>query len=161
MTSAADEEGEIFAPPTLKNKVTVSNTGVDMTVLEKAENIMANLKDSYLEWVEDDFKRLNEAFKALVADPENKEKAKAVFNIVHDMKGQGGSFGYDLITIVGNNLCRFIEKREKMTPKDIEIIQIHINSMRLIISERITKDGGEKGKAMLRGLDAVLAKNIS
>ena len=52
---------------------------------------------------------MDAAYKALAAATgDRKAEAEQVFQIAHDIKGQGGSFGYDLMTLIANELCRLI-----------------------------------------------------
>ena len=77
------------------------------------------------------------------------------------MKGQGGSFDYNLITIIGDSLCRFIEKKKEYKQADIEVLEVHVNSIRLVITNGMKGDGGEVGKRILQGLNAVVSKKLS
>ena len=156
---ADDEKAELIAPQgTLQSKVTVGGPGaVDPATLERAEAVIADLADDYLEWVQEDLARIQTAYEALKADP-NKETLDKVFQIAHDMKGQGGSFGFDLMTAVGNQLCRLSERVEKIGPREVSMVQVHIDAMRAIITNRMKGDGGAAGGALLDGLAQIVAK---
>ncbi|NQV46786.1 MAG: phosphorelay protein [Rhodospirillaceae bacterium] len=150
----------IKAPDTLSRKVIKGGPGaVDPAALERAEAVIAGMADSYLDWVEEDLVKIQGACDELKA---NKDKPKAfldkVFGIAHDMKGQGGSFNYDLMTILGNDLCRFIESIDDMTDPDLEVIVLYIDTMKIVISQRMSGDGGEEGRKILSGLDLVFKK---
>ncbi len=158
----ADEELEIINPPnTLKSKVKTGGPGaVNLEALERAEKVIANLSDSYLDWVQEDLKKITTAFDSLKAGEGSREQAlDSIFRLAHDMKGQGGSFGYNLMTSVGNELCRMIEKMPaSLTPSHIDAIGVHIDSMKLIIAQRLKGDAGKTGEAILSGLQKVSDK---
>jgi 2,4-dienoyl-CoA reductase-like NADH-dependent reductase (Old Yellow Enzyme family) len=60
-------------------------------------------------------------------DAETAAQLEAIFAVSHDIKGQGGSFDYQLMTIVGNQLCRFIENLGgKADNNAIEVIELHM-----------------------------------
>ncbi len=84
-----------------------------------------------------------------------------VFQEALNLKGQGGSFGYDLMTAIGNELCRLIEKLDKAGPKEVEAIKLHIDSMKLVIGNDIKGKGGEAGEKMLAGLQQVCDKLLA
>lgn len=153
---------EVIDPPdTLKDKVTYSSTGVDLSMLEKAEQVIASLQGSYLEWVQEDLVKLQALYERAVAEPdERKTILKEVFRVAHDIKGQGGSFGYDLMTTVGNHLCRFVEAQDEAGDADMEVIKLHLDAMRLIIGQRLEGSGGAQGERIVGGLQAVIAKKI-
>ena len=157
----ADDKPQLITPPNpLKNKVGTGGPGaVDLSTLERAEKVIADLAETYLEWVEQDLVKLHKALQALSsATGDRKAELEAIYQISHDMKGQGGSFGYQLITVVGNQLCRFIEPLKQAGPNEIAVIKLHADTMSLIIANRMDGDGGEAGEAVLTGLNKVAAK---
>lgn len=148
-------ESQIINPPqTLQTKVDKGGPGaVDMDALAKAEEVIANLADDYMDWVREDFDRLEGAYNQLKAgEGDGKANLDAVFQIAHDMKGQGGSFGYDLMTAIGDHLCRLIEKFEKVGPRELDMIRVHIDAMRVVITKELKGDGGDEGRQLLLGL---------
>ncbi len=160
----AEDKLEVFNPPNaLKDKVGTSGPGViDLEALEKAEKVIVSMADSYLDSVVDDFRKIDEAFEKLeAATGDRKEELMGVFQTALILKGQGGSFGYDLMTTIGNELCRLIEKLEKAGPKEVEAIKLHIDAMKLVIGNDIKGTGGDAGEKMLTGLQQVCDKLLA
>ena len=154
----ADDEMEIINPPnTLKSKVREGGPGaVDLATLERAENVITEMADSYLEWVQEDLKRIEGAYKKLAeASGERTKEAEEVFQIAHDIKGQGGSFGYDLMTLIANELCRLIERQDGFGPAEVQAVKVHIDAMKLVIQNRMKGDGGANGQALVDGIRQV------
>lgn len=155
---------EVIHPPTtLRDKVTISADGVNPELLEKAEQVIANLAPSYLDWVEEDLRRaqaLLEQIEKCTGD-DAKPLLTDLFTIVHDIKGQGGSFNYALMTAVGKYLCRFIEAIQNTPqPSHWPVLRVHVDTLRLIIGDRMEGDGGIAGDRILRGLAATITKTI-
>lgn len=154
---------EIINPPnTLKSKIIVGGPGaVDPNTLERAEAVIAGMSDNYLKSVQDDMARISSAFERLknVTGDGSTPVIEEIFQISHDVKGQGGSFGYPLLTAIGNELCRLIEKMgNDIGPSEIEAVRIHIDAMKLVVSERMKGDGGKQGKTLLVGLQQMCDK---
>ncbi|SIS86117.1 phosphorelay protein [Insolitispirillum peregrinum] len=155
---------EFIQPPsTLKDKVAITNDGVDLDALEQAELLIAGMQGSYLEWVEEDLKKIYALYaQAQQETGSRKPVFKDIFSVAHDVKGQGGSFNYPLMTIIGNLLCRFLERleAEDTEPKDshMAVVKVHIDAMRLVISQRMEGEGGRAGDNLVRGLNAALSK---
>mgnify|MGYP000509865512 CR=1 FL=1 len=146
---------QIIRPPqTLQSKVEKGGPGaVDLDALARAEDVIANLADDYLDWVREDFVRLEAAFEKMKAgDGTAEENLEALFQISHDMKGQGGSFGYDLMTAIGDHLCRLLETLDKAGPREQGMIRVHIDAMRVVITKELKGDGGAEGRQLLMGL---------
>ncbi len=155
-----DQSELINLPNMLQAKVTIGGPGaVSPEVLEQAESMIANMTGNYLEWVKGDLVVLRGAFEALKTSPGNaKEKLDDMFRIVHDMRGQGGSFGYKLITIIGNQLCYLISGLDDAGPSEIEAIGLHVEAMDLVIARNMQGDGGPDAEQMLKGLEKVGSK---
>ena len=160
----ADGKTEFIKPPnTLKSKVSSSGpNAVDLSALERAEQVMVGLSDNYLEWVQEDLQKLDKAYVALnQASGDRTSEVNAVFQASHDLKSQGGSFGYDMMTAIGTELCRLIEKAGSIGPGEISAIKVHVDAMKLVIAEDIKGEGGEQGKQMLSGLQQVCEKLLA
>lgn len=129
--------------------------GIDPETLARAQAMIASMRDDYLTWAQEDLTALFAALDALDGNTGDPAATKAeVFRVAHDMKGQGGSFGFALITIVGNGLCRFLEKTgDPLTANQRATVRAHAESLRHILAERIEGDGGEAEAAMLDRLD--------
>ena len=78
-----------------------------------------------------------------------------MFQIAHDIKGQGGSFGYDLMTVIGNELCRLIERVDTYGEAEVQAIKVHIDALKLVIKSNMKDDGGANGQALVAGIRQV------
>ncbi len=150
----------IDVPNALKSKVSYGPDGVDAATIERAEQIIAGMQDQYLVWVQEDLRKIQAGYDKVRAMPveDRKDSIRYVFDVAHDMKGQGGSFGFPLMTNVANNLCRFIETRPQFGNAEMDAIRVHIDVLRLIMAEGITGDGGPRGEKLMRGLELVVEK---
>ncbi len=156
-----DPKVEIITPPDrLKDKVkTGMPGGVDEKALERAEAVVASMGDDFVQWTEKDLKSLQRAFDGLNSGTaEQKESLRTIFQISHDIKGQGGSFDYGLLTAVGDSLCRLAEKKDRASPAEIKAIELHVEALNLVLNERLKGDGGETGAKLLDGLRQMVDK---
>jgi len=161
----AKEKAEIIKPPNnLRDKVSVTGPGVvDEAMLKKGEQVIADMAGSYLEWMQEDLAKIQAAYETLATgDGDIKSNMDAVFKVSLDIKGQGGSFNYDLMTAIGGELCNLIEKLGKEPGRsEIEAVKIHIDAMHLVIQNRMTGNGGAQGKAILMGIQKVCDKLLA
>jgi chemotaxis protein histidine kinase CheA len=159
MGGADDPDFQAINPPNTLREKTAEGPKVDAEALLRAEQAIARLSGDYLELVEHDLDRLQAAFDAFRREPaEWRRNAEAVFQVAHDIKGQGGSFDFPLMTIIGDSLCRLLERISSGGPEVVDVIAVHIEAMRLVISQRMTGNGGPAGTKLLRGLEMVNAK---
>lgn len=160
----SDDKLEVINPPnTLKQKVGTGGPGaVDLEALERAEQVIIGMTDNYLEWVVEDLKKIEEAYKVLAAaSGDRKAEMEAVFQVSHDIKGQGGSFGYDLMTAIGNELCRLIERIDQIGPNEVEAVKLHIDTLKLVIAQDMKGQGGKPGEELLSSLQKLCDKLLS
>ncbi|MEQ8226526.1 MAG: Hpt domain-containing protein [Rhodospirillales bacterium] len=152
---------QIINPPNrLKSKVSMGGPGaVDQERLARAEAVIEQMTDNYLDWVEADLKKLEQELSSLTPGEGAAERVDLIYRTSHDIKGQGGSFGYNLMTEVGALLCRYIENIEgPVTQEDIDLMNLCYQSMRAVITGRLAGDGGDAGRMVLDGLARVAEK---
>ncbi len=149
-------------PNPIRKRVKTTGSGVvSADVLKRAENVIIKLADDYLDWAKSDLIRLQYTYEQLIENVDNRqENLDLMYTLVHDMKGQGGTFGYTLMTRVGDQLCRFIDHLDDTVSISLqdETIQIHIDAMRMVLTSKIRGDGGDLGKQVLKGIEAVQKK---
>ncbi|MBB4286798.1 Hpt domain-containing protein [Roseospira goensis] len=158
----AFDDGVAFIDPpaTLREKVQGGTAAVDGAALARAEAVITALRADYLAWAADDVERLARALVVVESAPPDIETAKGdLFRIAHDMKGQGGSFGYDLVTVVGDRLCRLVERIEgPPSAPQVQAVRLHVEALRLIIGRRMEGNGGPAGTDLVAGLDRLARK---
>jgi chemotaxis protein histidine kinase CheA len=125
-----------------------------------AQAAVAGLSDQYIGWVNDDLKRLDAAI-AAVTDGSNATALRQVYGVAHDIKGQGSTFGYHLITDIGQLLCRYTERAIDRQKVDRTVIDAHVEAMRTVVDNRIQGPAGELGREILDALKGVADKSFA
>ena len=142
-------------------KPQAGDIAVSENMLSEAENVIASMANEYIIWVKDDIARLDGFFEQFLQKHDD-ASLHEMFEISHDMKGQGGSFGYNLITTITGSLCKVIEALRKKKPpyeeKEISAVKVHIDAIKMIAAEHIKGDGGDVGRKLVDGIDAVKKK---
>jgi hypothetical protein len=78
--------------------------------------------------------------------------------LAHELRGQGGTFGYPLVTLIAKSLYQATGAGCPEDDDAIEIAKAHIDALRLVIRDKIAGDGGEAGKELMASLQAVIGK---
>lgn len=159
----ADQPKAQFVEPDerLSEKVTEGGPGaVDAATLDRAEQVVTEMADSYIDAARDSIERLTAAYEELrKSGAPTTERYSAVFQVAHEIKGQAGTFSFDLMTAIANQLCQFIEGMDDSgDEKTVEVIGLHINTLQLILAQNLKGDGGEAGQALISGLQQVVEK---
>lgn len=121
----------------------------------RAEDAVAELAADYTVWAIGDVKRAEDAFALAKSEPEKRHfHLDTLYSAAHDMKGQGGSFGYPLVTKIGQSLCRYLHSGE-MDEASFPVIQAHLGALRLIIEKSIKGEGGPVGAKLVAKLESL------
>lgn len=158
---AADQApGEVeFTPPSyaLKHKSPPSGRPL-AEALDAAAAVIARLAEDYPERAQQNIAELEGAFSALNADNREPSLLGALFAVAHNMRGQGATFDFPLVTEIATNLCMLLEDRERIDDALLDAIEVHIDSLKLVVTQPIKGDGGVEGAELLDGLRDVSAK---
>jgi CheY-like chemotaxis protein len=154
------QRAKMFRPPnTLKESLGPLDGPDPEMLIAQIEAGIAGLKKQYLSWAEADLQAL---YSALDAARQHLDQAgdhvKAMGETAHSMRGQGGTFGYPLITQIGNSLCELTEKATEFGAAELEALELHVRAIHTVIEGRIEGDGGEAERTMLAGLHAVTSR---
>ena len=150
----------IQAPHTLKKaKIGVGPARLDPKAIERAENAVKNMEKDYAIWVQDDLATLEAAFNRARGKPgDQTDDLCTMFRVALDMKGQGASFGYRLITDICDLLAAFLEGRGSLAGLECDVVAAHIATMRAVFAQDVRGDGGATGRALIASLHKLIEK---
>ena len=81
---------------------------------------------------------------------------QSLYEIAHNIKGMGGSFGFDLMTDMGDLLCAYLNACDDNPVQPETLAKFH-GGMALVLEHKITGDGGAAGQELLGKLKAQIA----
>jgi hypothetical protein len=139
-------------------------TGGIAATVKRAQDAVAELSADYRNWALSDLAKAEQALAEARAHPAAAQPAlQRLYGIAHDMKGQGGSFGFPLITHVAQSLCRLLvgpggNSRHVDLPAEeatFGLIEVHLKALRLILEKSVRGEGGEVGQKLVAKLQAM------
>lgn len=148
----------------LKEKANSGQTrepgGFAMEALESAMAELDKFAEDYPDWVQGQVRELYDELSKARDKEDNRRAAelKRINEIAHDMRGQGGTFGYPLVTTVADSLYKFTGARATSSEDHLEIVKSHIDTMNAVIRERVEGDGGILGRELLTALEKAIEK---
>ncbi|CAA7626299.1 Hpt domain-containing protein [Magnetospirillum sp. SS-4] len=123
---------------------------LDPAALARAEAALADLSGRYLEWAEADLVRMEACLREIMDRPEDRpELLGRLFAVAHDMKGQGATFDYPLVSHLGNRLCRLVEGSPSPSPESLDRIARLVAALGKVVRGRLSGDGGDEGRRLL------------
>jgi chemotaxis protein histidine kinase CheA len=132
---------------------------IDAAAMRRAEEALAAAAQDYPDWVMETINKLVDLHELCLTNPPARRPTfDQIRRIAHDLKGQGGTFGYPLVTSFATSLHRFASMREGIETEHVEIIKAHIDAMRAVVRDRVSGDGGEIGKDLAKSLKDVIKR---
>ncbi len=126
--------------------------------LARAEEATTALRANYTQWARIDLDRSQALLDAAKADPDGqREHLDRVYAAMHNIKGQGASFGYPLVTRIGQSLCRLVVPGRVVDTAGLAIAQAHLDALKLVLDKAIAGSGGEIGDKLAARLERLTA----
>lgn len=107
-------------------------------LVNQANTVIQNLTETYLKGVKISVEELN----TMLNDSRQlDEKSRTdlikglFFRTAHDIKGQGATFGYPLMTALGAHICDIIRSKEAFSNDDLDTFQLDVDDMTRVLKE--------------------------
>lgn len=153
---------EVILPNRLREKVggVPGKIGmIDEEIIARAEKKVEEISATYSDQAGEEIAELQDAFaKCMLRDAEQPTYVRKINRLVHDIRGQGSSFGYPLLTEFATFLFDFTDNLQSISPQQMEIIKAHIDTMQVVVNQKINGDGGAVGKQLKEMLKIAIAK---
>jgi chemotaxis protein histidine kinase CheA len=143
--------------PANSNKPDAEETGEGTIsdAVARAEAAVANLAQDYATWALADVARARAVLAAAIDDPAGRAPhVETLFRVGHDLKGQGTSFGYPLVTKIGHSLCVLTRDRFRhYESTHLDLAKSHLDAIDLILTKGIKGEGGRVGAELVGKLE--------
>ena len=128
----------------------------------EAKAAVASLGAQFLSFIGDDVAKLGQLLQDARTDPNGRmDHIQGIFHIAHNLKGQGTSFGYNLLTEVADRLCLHTRDVVAVDDAGLKAIGFHVRAIQVIVDGEISGSGGDKGAALLAKLSALPAPDLT
>jgi len=151
-------------PNTLREKVSSGLVGnvkgeVPMDLIEEAEAELERAALDFTVWALEYLSKLSDLCTEALMEPGRRARHFAdIHDLALELRGQGGTFGYPLISTFGKMLYDVTMEGCREDDKAVEIVKCHIDAMRAVIREKVGGDGGDIGRQLLKGLQMSISK---
>jgi len=121
--------------------------------LAAAETALAEMTTDLDSLIGDDMLLATQAYQKAMTEPAKADAAlKDIYTGFHNIKGIGGSFGFDLVTSVAMHMCEYLKRADSASDAVLETVAHHLHALQQIVDAELTGDGGPEGKAILARL---------
>lgn len=125
---------------------------INSDMIKRAEKAVEELSSQYSGWAAGDIVRL----RGILAEAENdaaclQARLQDIHGIAHDMRGQGSTFGFPLVTRIASLLCTYLKMPDEGDTA-INMARAHIDALDKVIENKVTD---EASAAAIEILDAL------
>ena len=154
------KKAKFFNPPNrLKQKV--GSGGLPKNIIEKAQEIIDRnnadfrlVADPYLAQLTGAMQSLSEGSDKM----SNREKCETLILPVMQMKANGSTFKYPVITEIADLLVHFLEKIDAPDGPALEIVKAFYASIQYVLSHEMKGSTDPKAKVMIAELEGVVSR---
>jgi CheY-like chemotaxis protein len=132
---------------------------IPQSILQEAEATLKREAEGFIGWAKEYLNRLSAQVTDAKGRVGDRTSAFEEINLIaHELRGQGGTFGYPLITVFAKSLYDVTKAPCNQDDNALEIVKAHIDTMRAVMREKIEGDGGEVGQTLFKILKQAINK---
>lgn len=149
----------IVPPECLRDRVKVTGDGpMDLAPIQRAERALEQLSVAFDSWLKEEVDTLTKARDDVRTNGLSEDTRKELHRAAHDLKGQGETYGYPLITSVCSTLCKLLESATQPDLIPLDIIDHHVDAVRNMMRMKIKSDSHKKSLAVSNKLYDVVTE---
>ncbi len=154
------ETAEFSKGPALADKVPPVGGLSQDEALKRAEAAVEAVAKEFEGMLSDELDEMDILMAAYKANP-SKETLDPLFGRVHNLRGQGTTLGYPLITRIGTSFCRYIIDQDPSKQVKAALIEQHLQALRIVLKERTESEGDAVSKQVAEALETAVDKELA
>lgn len=129
-------------------------TELDPEALARADAALAALSRDYLRWVQADVATVTTILNGVRMDGAAcwAGECRRLFAVAHEIKGQGATFGYPLMTALGKAVCDLLHGGPALDAPLLARLDALGAAMTLVVEQELCGDGGARGHELMTEL---------
>ena len=147
-------------PTELKRKVPPFGGKDPEEAFRKANLAIRNMVGDYIAELGSDIEKLIQLAKVYQSRP-CRETLTPIYQIVHNMRGQGATFNYPLVTQIGKSLCQYCIELPDESQANTILILDHIHALKLVHSKHLEGQGDDLSQAVVESLQEAVEIEVN
>ncbi len=71
-----------------------------------------------------------------------------MYDASHEIRGQSGTFGYPLATLVADTVCKFLDPGREWSEEGLDLLGLHVFALRGVFKNELKQEGGRVGREL-------------
>jgi chemotaxis protein histidine kinase CheA len=157
----SDKVEIIQVPNALRAKVGGKFGTLDKEAIAAAESALADLSDQFGDWLSEEIQNLEAVYNDIKTTGPTEENMKQLYNRCHDLKGQGSTYGYPLITRIAGSVCKLMDEPDMRLNAPKALIVAHLDAIRAIVRSQIKSETHPVGVALATELEQRVREHLN
>lgn len=164
MTQSTNErpkrKAEFIRPQPLAGKVPRMGGLAQKEALQRAEQAVAVVAQEFETLLEEELVQLDKLMLEYKENPSS-DVLDRVFRKVHNLRGQGTTMGFPLVTRIGTSFCAYIIERNMDRPLKQALIQQHLQALHIVLRQKKANDGDAVSLQVAAALEEAVARELA
>ncbi len=131
--------------------------GENPAAIARAEKIVEQMKGLYERRLEQEIEDVLVRYKQM--QDSGDYDLDWLHDQIHEMRGEAGTYGYNLVSDIGKLLCELLSPIETVRPGDDLAIGTHLKAIQTVVSQKVKGAGPEVAKQIVQGLNMIVEKS--
>ena len=166
-TAVQDRWTKIRPPTNFAKLIKTTGPGVvTQKIIDKAQKVIDDKAEEFPAWAKEDINLIEESLCLLLDAVDNDSadipdiKAR-LFNQYYVLRGQGGTFGFDLVTTGCALSCQFLDSINKVRRSDMASLGVILDGMKLVLRQPELREDAAVCAALSKGFADVITKALN
>jgi hypothetical protein len=138
----------------LRQKAVNFSRGFDLrltpAVVKKLEEVVHKSRDKFTTDIAERLVAMRRLLAETGPNPEEQlAMVAAIYESSLEIKGAGGTIGYDLLTQIGKSLNDFVTGQRELDGRRRHVVALHVDALYAVLANRITGRGGTVETALV------------
>ena len=148
---------EIIKPTPLADKVPPMGGLKPAEALRRAEEAIKNVAAEFDDILAEELEILDKLMVVYQAEP-NEENLDKLFRRIHNLRGQGTTMGFPLVTRIGTSFCGYIIERDESKPIKPALIDQHLKALHIVLKEKRANSDDTVAKEVAAALEVAVSR---
>lgn len=149
---------EIITPPNMLKVKAGGKLGFNAEAVRRAEAALDNLSSEFDDWLEQEIRLLETARDEARRDGLGGKAGETLYLKAHDLKGLGVTYGYPIVSRLGDSLSRMLENPKHREAAPFALADAHVKAIRAAVRDGVKNGGDPVSEALAGELEAHVAR---
>lgn len=150
---------EVIQPPSLASKVPSFGGRDPAEAMRRMEQVLQSVAVEFIATIPEELDTLDGLLSEFRRDRSALTLDK-MFRRIHNLRGQGSTMGFPLITRIGTSFCKYMVERDAARPVNPDLIEQHLQALRIVLRERKAGNGDELASQVAAALEQAVGKEL-